>query len=158
MGPVLTQAYFCPVFDPDIFDPTQWDSLDPKGKKLKNLGFLWGNFPDPEVAHPTPSNKKWPDLLYTKKVSPVPITSSIQRGDERPWSDPGILLACIFYGATPSLILVFLNPTRRYSFLPRRIKIKNEARVKNFGPKPRSMINIECERSKSAGNTVLKHN
>jgi len=49
----------------------------PEGEKMKNLVFLRGNFPNPEVAatQPKPSNKKWPNLAGSlTTLSPLRIS------------------------------------------------------------------------------------
>jgi len=41
-----------------LFGPTQWDFSWPKGKKMKNLGFLRWNFPNLEVAELTQTEQQ----------------------------------------------------------------------------------------------------
>jgi len=38
-----------------------WGFFDPKGKQNSKFAILGGNFPDPEVAAPSQTNKKLPN-------------------------------------------------------------------------------------------------
>jgi len=66
MGPDATQAYFWPAVITrltHIFDPTQRDFFDLKGKKLKNLVFLGEIF-----QNQTQTIDCWPDSTRATKI------------------------------------------------------------------------------------------
>jgi len=61
--PDPTQAYFWPTSDSSIFWPDPMSFFDPKGKKLKKLGFF-GEFFKPKGG--------WPNLTWSKIFKPDP--------------------------------------------------------------------------------------
>jgi len=86
MGPDPTQAYFWPAVNKRPTQLWPWYFLtrpkdifiDPKGKKLKNLGFIGEIF-----QTQTPNQKRWPDPTQATKYWPDPTL--VKNFDPNPW-------------------------------------------------------------------------